>query len=404
MTAKYDIVIIGGGMVGLLLACALGDSPLKIAVIEQKQMPPPDEPYDLRVSAITLASQRVFRAVGAWAAMESKRVSPIREMRVWDAGGTGSIHFDCADIGEPCLGYIIENNVMQAALLNRLQQFTNVQYLCPATVSVVDITGDAATVTLADGRTIHCRLLVGADGADSQVRAAVGITTRGGPFHQQGIVATVTTERSHEQTAWQRFLASGPLAFLPLDEERHCSIVWSADDVRAQTLLGLSDEAFIAELQKSFGERLGKILTVSRRAAFPLALVHAQAYAAARVVLVGDAAHLVHPLAGQGVNLGFMDAAVLTEVLLQAVAKRKDIGGEAVLRRYQRWRKGENLAMLTVTGGFKYLFGNDLPGVTTLRNLGLNLTNAVPLIKNFIMRRATGVTGDLPKLARGSVD
>jgi 2-octaprenylphenol hydroxylase len=196
------------------------------------------------------------------------------------------------------------------------------------------------------------------------------------------------------------FLTTGPLAFLSLGEPHTCSIVWSADSARADQLLALDDAAFIAELQQAFGLSLGKIQTIGPRAGFPLALSHAKAYTAPHLALVGDAAHMVHPLAGQGVNLGFLDAATLAEVLLDAAAKQKDIGAHAVLRRYERWRKGDNLAMVSITGGFKYLFGNDLPVVSQLRNWGLDLTNAATPIKNLIMRRASGLEGDLPKLAR----
>ena len=398
--AKYDIVIVGGGMVGTLQACTLGGSALKVAVIEQTPPPPPTDEYDLRVSAITLASQRIFEAAGAWAGMTARRVSPMSQMRVWDAAGTGLINFDSAEIGEACLGYIIENGVILSALQESLQRFTNIHYLCPAEITGIDLDGADAELTLKDGRRLCARLLIGADGAHSQVRRAAGIATQDLNLRQQGIVASVKTERPHEQTAWQRFLKTGPLAFLPFADRHHSSIVWSADETRAAELLAANDEAFIAELQEAFGDALGKILGVSRRAAFPLVLSHARAYTASRVALIGDAAHVVHPLAGQGANLGFMDAAALAEVLLQAREKQKDLGSEAVVRRYERWRKTDNLAMVAVTGGFKYLFGNNLPGVTVLRNLGLDITNTVTPLKHIIMRRATGLQGDLPKMAR----
>lgn len=401
MKINYDIVIVGGGMVGSALACALGDAALKVAVLDRTPAAaPPEQGHDLRVSAMTLASQAFFENVGAWEGMTRRRVSPVREMQIRDAGGSGSIQFIAAEIGEACLAWIIENSVIQTALVERLHQFTNVHYLCPVEIADIAVAADAAGVTLEDGRRLHTRLLVGADGAGSAVRRAAGIETQSLDLGQKGIVATVTTEKPHGQVARQRFLMTGPLAFLPLDEPHTCSIVWSADTVRADQLLALDDAAFITELQQAFSESLGKIQTIGPRAGFPLALSHARAYTAGHVALVGDAAHTVHPLAGQGVNLGFLDAAALAEVLLDAVAKQKDIGAHAVLRRYERWRKGDNLAMISVTGGFRYLFGNDLPGVNQLRNLGLDLTNAATPVKNFIMRRASGLEGDLPKLAR----
>jgi 2-octaprenylphenol hydroxylase len=425
--AAYDVLIVGGGMVGSALACALGNSRLKAAVLDHAPATaPPQTGYDLRVSAITLASRALFENIGVWEGMMRRRVSPVAEMQIWDSTGSGSIHFNAAEIGEPYLAYIIENSVMQAALVERLHHFTNIHYLCPVAIADIALAEDGATVTLKDGRSLRARLLVGADGADSQVRRAAGIEKQSLDLDQMGIVATVTTEQPHEQIARQRFLTTGPLAFLPLSEPHSCSIVWSVDSPHAAALHALDDAAFVAELQTAFGHSLGNILSISARAAFPLALLHAKQYTAPHLALIGDAAHTVHPLAGQGVNLGFLDAAALAEVLLDAVqgrtsvarapsgeantahrmseataaANQKDIGAHAVLRRYERWRKGDNLAMVSITGGFRYLFSNDMPVVSQLRNTGLNLTNAMTPVKNFIMRRASGLEGDLPKLAR----
>jgi len=416
-SAAYDVLIVGGGMVGAALACTLGNSPLKVAVLDRAPPAAPDTGYDVqgrtnaasagcagaadqRVSAITLASQSLFENIGVWDVMVRQRVSPVREMQVWSEGGNGAIHFNAAEIGEPCLAWIIENRVVQTALIERLHQFTNVHYLCPVEIADITLADNGALVMLKDGRTLSTKLLVGADGADSEVRRAAGIETQSLNLHQKGIVATVTTEKPHEASARQRFLVTGPLAFLPLDEPHTCSIVWSADTARADQLLTLDDTGFILELQKAFGESLGKIQTSGPRTGFSLALSHAKAYTAPHLALVGDAAHTVHPLAGQGVNLGFLDAATLAEVLLDAAAKQKNIGMYGVLRRYERWRKGDNFAMVSLTGGFRYLFSNDLPVVSQLRNWGMDLTNAATPVKNFIMRRASGLEGDLPKLAR----
>lgn len=398
--AAYDVLIVGGGMVGAALACALGNSSLKVAVLDRALSAAAGPAYDRRVSAITLASQSFFENTGVWEGMVQQCVSPVQEMQVWSENGSGSVHFNAAEIGEPRLAWIIENSVVQSAFVERLHQFTNVHFLCPIEITQISLADEAVTVMLKDGRTLCTRLLVGADGADSEVRRVSGIETQSLNLDQKGLVATVTTEKPHAQVARQRFLATGPLAFLPLDEPNTCSIVWSADTARADQLLALDDPAFLAALQSSIGDNLGEIRTVSARLAFPLALAHAKAYTAPRVALIGDAAHTVHPLAGQGVNLGFLDAACLAEVLLDASAKQKDIGVHAVLRRYERWRRGDNLAMVSITGAFRYLFGNDLPLVNAVRNLGLDLTNAATPVKNFIMRRASGLEGDLPKLAK----
>jgi 2-polyprenylphenol 6-hydroxylase len=338
--------------------------------------------------------------VGAWDGMTAWRVSPFRDMRVWDAAGFGSIHFDSADIGEPLLGWIIENRVIQHALLERARQFPTVDLLCPTALETAHPLEEGGwRVGLNDGREFTTRLLVGADGAQSKVRQLAGIETGGWGYDQHAVVANVRTEKPHQETAWQRFTPSGPLAFLPLSDGR-CSIVWSNTPERAAGLLALDDNDFGDALMAAFEARLGAILEVGPRAAFPLRLQHAHAYVKPGVVLIGDAAHVIHPLAGQGVNLGLLDAATLAEVLSDAVAADRNIGSFKVLRRYERWRKGDNLLMLGIMDGFKRLFGNTLPPVRLLRNLGLNLTDAAGPLKNLIARRAMGLEGDLPRLAR----
>ncbi len=402
MKTDYDVLIAGAGMVGATLACALGDTPLRVGVVDRaRPAPGVAADYDLRVSAFTRASERIFRALGAWDGMCARRVSPFREMQVWDAGGDGTVHFDCAEVGEPHLGHIIENNVVVAALLERLQRFANVALRCPAEIAALGDTGDAIAVTLKSGEMLRTRLLVGADGARSQVREFAGIDSRGWSYGQQAIVATVTTALPHRATAWQRFLSTGPLAFLPL-ADGSCSIVWSNDNAQAELLMQLDTDAFRSQLQSAFAARLGEITAVGPRAAFALRLSHADRYVDQRVALAGDAAHTVHPLAGQGANLGLADAATLAEVVLDAVQAGRDIGARSVLRRYERWRKGDNLAMLGAMDGFKRLFGNDLAPARSLRNLGLTLTDAATPVKNLIVRRAMGLAGDLPRLARGS--
>lgn len=400
MKANYDVVIVGGGMVGAAAACALGGSALKVAVLEQ--LPPasaPGQEYDLRVSAITLASRAIFENIGAWGGIAGRRLAPLRAMDIADESGSGTVCFDAAEIAEPELGYIIENSVIQSALVERLQRFTNIHWLCPVEITEI-VLAEEAQVTLADGRALGARLLIGADGARSRVRAAAGVEAPSLDLAQKSIVATVRTERPHGFIARQRFLATGPLAFLPLPTPNDCSIVWSADTARADELLALDDAAFLAELAQAFGDSLGKIISVSARAGFPLALSHAATYVRERLALIGDAAHSVHPLAGQGVNLGFMDAAQLAETLLEAVANQQDVGATKVLRRYERARKGANLGMVALTGAFRYGFSNRLPVVTGLRNLGLRAADALPVLKNAIMRQASGLAGELPRLAR----
>jgi 2-polyprenylphenol 6-hydroxylase len=398
---NFDVVIVGAGMVGASLACALGDSGLKIGVVDSRApAPPPAGDLDPRVSAITLASRNFFQHLQVWDGLADKRVVPVEAMLVWET--QGEVRFDAAEIGERCLAYIVENGAIQRALIERLQGFSNVHPLWPVQIDAIGFEDTQAMLLLKDGRRLTARLVVGADGTDSAVRRFAGIETRNVDMNQKGIVATVRTEQPHRQIARQRFLPTGPLAFLPLADPDACSIVWSADTARADALMALTDSAFVDELQAAVGDALGRVVSVGRRQAFALALAQARRYTAARLALIGDAAHTVHPLAGQGVNLGFLDAAALAEQVLVSARQGRDPGLHASLRRYERARKGDNLGMIAVTGGFKYLFGSRLPPVRGLRNIGLNLTDIVIPVKRLIMRRAAGLSGDLPTLARSN--
>ena len=404
MPADYDILIVGGGMVGASLACALAGHGLSIAVVEA-QIPPatwPRDSTDLRVSALTRATQRIFGALGAWDRMVGQRVSPFRDMHVWDAAGSGAIHFDSAEIGEDTLGYIVENRVIQATLWESMTACEDVEVIAPAAPAALTLDQDGARLRLEDGRELAALLVVGADGADSRLRALAGLDARQWDYHQKAVVATVRTEQSHRETAWQRFLPTGPLAFLPLSDGA-CSIVWSTTPEHADALLARDEDAFRAELAQAFEHRLGRIESAGPRAAFALRMLYAPRYVQPRVALVGDAAHAIHPLAGQGVNLGLLDAAALAEVVLHAHAADRDIGGMATLRRYERWRKGDNLATMAAMDGFKRLFGSRLAPLRWARNVGLTLTDDLGPLKHLIMRRAMGLAGDLPPLARGRV-
>jgi 2-octaprenylphenol hydroxylase len=398
---RYDILIAGGGLVGASLACALGKSELKVALVESgdiPKIPAVDDPVGLRVSAITRASQRIFQNLGVWETIKSRRISPFREMKIWEEDGYGRIHFDSAEIGEDTLGFIIENQLIQAALYERCNHFENIHVISDS-IQLFTVQEDSVDVELSNGPSLKTRLLVGADGRDSSIREQAGIKTKGWDYQQTAVVACVTPEKSHQETAWQRFLSTGPLAFLPLSNG-DCSIVWSTTPEEAERLLALPDDKFCEKLEDAFGSKLGKILNVGTRAAFPLCLQHATSYVQPRIALAGDAAHAIHPLAGQGVNIGLLDAATLAEVLIQSSSQEKDPGAYAVLRKYERWRKGENMAMMAAMDGFKKAFGSDLEPVKMLRGLGLNFANQTAPLKNLIMRRTMGLQGDLPQLAR----
>jgi len=406
MDKQFDIIVVGGGMVGATLACALGQGGFRIAVVDNAPSPEIDSRhYDLRVSAVTPGSRAIFETVGIWSVMQSQRLSCIDAMTVWDHAGSGHIHFDSAEMAQPCLGYIIENRVIRHAALEKMRSLRNVELYCPATITQIQKGDDRISVQLDDGGELESRLIVGADGANSTVRAWAGIDTRGWSFEQKAIVATVTTTEVHGGVARQRFLSTGPLAFLPLDDPNKCSIVWSADNARADQLLAMDEAGFIADLQAAIaqgpGTALGDVSAISKRAAFPLTANHAQEYVDERVVLVGDAAHRIHPLAGQGLNLGLADIAVLAEVLMDGLSEKRDIGSMRVLRRYERWRRGDNALMLATMDGFKRLFGNDDPVLGSLRNLGLDVADYLSPLKNQIMLYAAGLAGDRPKLMRG---
>lgn len=398
MKTDYDILIAGGGMVGATLACALGGSSLKVAVIEPQIALPVPEGQDLRVSAITPASQTVFENLGAWAGIDSARCGIIEAMHIWE--GDSALNFDSADIGEPRLAWIVENRLLVAALLERLEQFSNLTLICPAKLDAIEIDEKAVTVRLADGRRLRAALLVGADGAESPVRRAAGIDWTSHDLGQAAIVATVHAQRAHAHIARQHFLSTGPLAFLPLADPNSLSIVWSADTDRARALMLLDEAACNTQLQAACGDSLGALKLTSERVAIALALGFARDYCAHRVALIGDAAHTLHPLAGQGVNLGILDAATLAEILLATATQQRDVGSYALLRRYERARKGADVGMQALTGGLRYLFGSNLPGAQRLRDSGLRLSERLPALKNFFMRRASGVSGELPRLAQ----
>jgi 2-octaprenylphenol hydroxylase len=396
MNEAYQVVVVGSGAVGATLACFLARSGVHTALVEAREPAAFDpEEVDLRVFAVSRATQRVWSHLGAWDSIAACRVSPYRAMEVWDARGRGRIHFDAAELGEPDLGHIVENRLIQATLFELAQSLDTLDVYCPATPEELLVDDGGAALTLADGRVLQSQLVVAADGARSRIRELAGIDVRSQAYGQQALVAHVRTEIAHGETARQVFLPEGPLAFLPLADGR-CSIVWSADDARAEALRALDEAEFLAELTAASEGVLGQIVETTQRVGFPLAAAHAQHYVQPRIALIGDAAHTVHPLAGQGVNLGVLDAAALAEVL----ASGDDLGELALLRRYERWRRGENLAMQTAFSGFKLLFGTRLPLVPILRSAGLGLVDRMSPVKNAFMRRAMGLEGDLPASAR----
>lgn len=441
---NYDVVIVGAGIVGSALAAALAKSTFNIAIVEAQEsaigglaLSAGVDTYDSRVSALTRASQAFLESIGAWQAVVDQRLSPYRHMHVWDAEGTGSIDFDAGDINQQALGHIVENRVTAGALAqcldnraadghsldyrglddrgldyrgldhngvgdhgldsHRSNSRANIHRISPATLEAIEsVAGGGYLLTLADGRRIQTSLLVAADGANSNIRALAKMAVREWDYDHHAIVATVQTEYCHEHTAWQCFLPEGPLAFLPLSSDQegkhYCSIVWSTLPHCAETLMTQTDEAFSAALAAAFEHRLGNILAVSRRSSFPLRQRHAIDYIKPGLVLVGDAAHTIHPLAGQGVNLGLMDVKVLSEELLRAQQRGLTPGSLAVLERYQRRRKGTNLTMMAAMEGLKRLFSETALPLRWARNSGLRWLDKSALLKRQMIKRAMGLS------------
>ena len=399
----YDIVIVGAGIVGSALACALAKSSFSIAIIEaqervidRNEQATSVDGFDVRVSAITIASQQLLEDIGAWEIIAENRLSPYRHMHVWDAEGTGSIDFDADDINQLALGHIVENKVTADALTQCMNRQTNLHRIVPAILEEIEpLQNGAYLLTLGDGRQLQTSLLVAADGANSKVRALEHIAMREWDYNHHAIVATVKTELSHGHTARQRFLPEGPLAFLPLssaqDDTHYCSIVWSAIPSYAENLMSLTDDECTEALAAAFEYQLGSISAVSRRFSFPLRQRHVVDYIKPGLALVGDAAHTIHPLAGQGVNLGLMDIKTLSEELLRSQQRGLNPGSIAVLERYQRRRKGANLAMMAGMDGLKRLFSETTLPVRWARNSGLRWLDKSKMLKRQIMKRAMGL-------------
>jgi len=396
---RFEVVIIGGGIVGSAAACALGAAGVRVAMVEAQAAQPDTGTRDPRMYAVTRASERIFRALEVWDAIAAHEHCAFTDMEVWDAVGSGKLHFDCAELGEPCLGYILEPRIIAAALREWMQTLSPVSVYCPASCTALHTGADHAGVVLDDGQTLTARLLVAADGAQSPVRTMLGIDIHSRDYRQSSLVALVRTALPHRNTAWQRFLPGGPLAFLPM-ADGWCSIVWTLPAADIDRVLALAQDAFHAELAASFDHRLGEIVESGPRTAWPLRRQHADRYVIERAALIGDAAHAIHPLAGQGVNLGLLDAAALCEVILDAIHRGRDPGAMRTLRRYERWRRGDNQLMMSAMDGINRLFSNASPLLGQVRSRGLDTVNRAGVLRQLFMRHAMGLGGDLPALAR----
>lgn len=400
---QFDLVIVGGGLAGLALASSLRDSGARIALVEANSLPvapPQPQPglpgFDPRVSALTPGSIDFLTGLGAWPDVASARHCVFDRMHVWDAAGTANMAFDAVDLGCTELGYIVENSITLHALYKTLSSASAVHMFCPARLAALRTSrgpDELQSVELDTGECLQAQLVVAADGGNSQLRQLAGFDARSWSYEQSAIVTTVETELAHQCTAWQRFTPQGPLAFLPLAsaEQRLCSIVWSADTEYASQLLDQDDAAFSRALERAFESRLGRVENLGRRFSFPLRQNHAVDYVKPGIALIGDAAHVIHPLAGQGVNLGFQDVKVLSEEVQRALGGKLGLGSEHFLRRYQRRRKSDNLAMMGAVEGFKRLFAAQQLPLVWARNAGMRQLNRFTPLKHRIVRHAMGL-------------
>jgi 2-octaprenylphenol hydroxylase len=401
----FDVVIVGAGVIGAVMASLLVarklSAPGRVAIIADRfaTAAAADADWDLRVFALSRASERLLKGCGAWDALPAQRVFAYERMCVWDAGGEpngkGSLCFDCAEMGEPNLGFIVDGRALQWQCLQAARSAGAV--LFEAGLEAIITTDTDISLRLSDGRALRSQLLIAADGQESKARALLGVDTAGHVYHQDALVAHVRTAKSHRDTAWQRFLKAGPLAFLPLPDGRS-SIVWSVALPEAARLRGLDAEAFGAALTASSGGFLGDCAPSTPPASFPLKLQYALEYARPRAVLLGDAAHVVHPLAGQGLNLGLLDCAVLAEVLGEGGTGY--FGEHKLLRRFERRRRSENMLVAGALDGLERLFSTANPVGEALRAAGLSAVDKLPLIKRRLAQHALGLAGDVPEFLK----
>ncbi len=387
-------------MVGLTLALALKDTDIRIAIIEGAQCSPISDKPAARVSALSHASERILQRLGAWPAIAELRCTAYQTMQVWDQDSFAKIEFSASDVVQDNLGYIVENQIIANGLLKQVQQQSNVSFFQPNRCQSLAVGERETWLTLDNGQNLTAKLVVAADGANSWVRQQQQIPLTEWDYDHTAIVCNVEMEEGHHNTARQVFTEYGPLAFLPLDDHKLCSIVWSQQTDKAIQLLALSDAEFSKQLAVAFDMQLGRVTSLSQRQGIPLKMRYARDFAQSRIALIGDAAHTIHPLAGQGVNLGILDAASLAQELQQLWEQGKDIGDYANLRHFERWRKAEAVKMISAMQLLKDLFSGSDPVKKLVRGVGMNLAGAVPGLKHEVMQRALGLKGDLPKLAK----
>ncbi len=399
-TIHVDVLIIGGALIGGTLACALGRAGISVAVVDMANPAVAmDAKFDGRASAIALSSRRLLEGIGIWDKV-SNSAAPMLDIRVSEAGSRLFLHYDHGAVGDEPFGHMVENTHLRRALLEAMGTLDSVRLFAPSTCMELDRSGGRVHARLSGGERISAQVAIAADGRGSPTREAAGIGIVTWRYDQIAIVCTVSHEEPHRFIAHEHFLPAGPFAILPLLGNRS-SLVWTEREDLAPAILALDEEAFTIELRRRFGDFLGRVEVVGPRWSYPLCLHFANTAIAERLALVGDALHGMHPIAGQGLNMGFRDVAALAEVLTDTFRLGLDIGAPDVLEQYQRWRRFDNMLMLALTDGLNRLFSNDITPIRLARTLGLGTVNRIPPLKRFFMRHAMGLVGDLPRLLRG---
>lgn len=400
----YDILIIGGGMVGASLACALGGQPLRIGLIEAVpfggNVSQPG--YDDRAIALAWGTRRIFEGMGLWPAV-AQAVTAIEKIHISDRGHCGITRIDANEEKAEALGYVVTSRALGHILMQVLGALTNVDLICPAMLSDIAIRADHAEVTIEQGgekRALTTRLVVAADGGKSAVRERLGIAATTWDYRQTAVIANVTPQYPHRNVAYERFTATGPLALLPMSDNR-CAVVWTVASDQAAAVMNLTDAAFLDGLQHAFGHRLGKLQKTGKRHAYPLTLTRVREHVRPRVAVIGNAAHTLHPIAGQGFNLGLRDVAALAQVIVEAHTSGQDVGGLDVLNGYARWRRHDQTRAIAFTDSLVRIFINPLAPFALGRNLGLIAVDLLPSLKRLLARQTMGLAGKLPRLARG---
>lgn len=412
-TNDYDVVIVGGGLVGASLACALGSLPeadtQRIAVIESFSFQSKQQPsFDDRTVALAYASRQIFSALGLWQSIESLGVAPIHHIHISDRGHIGVSHLDRHSVNQDALGYVATSRVLGQALHAKLQDLSNIHMLCPATVKQVEFNQASATLSIEHNdeiKALRAGLVIAADGGDSLIRQQAGVKILQHNYGQSALIANVRVDRAHQQLAYERFTSTGPMALLPTTDidgnNQRFALVWTEKPDQAERLQSLSDADFLTELQQRFGQRPGKFIQVGKRDVYPLKMLHAREHVRPRLAFIGNAAHTMHPVAGQGFNLGLRDVAVLAQVITDAWRGQRDIGSMAVLREYANWRRRDHVQTMATTDTLVRLFSSSFPPIQLGRNLALLALDMLPPLKKIMTRQAMGYVGKLPRLARG---